>query len=233
MFWKKFIALFKKSSNQTRNNQKGNNKSPAQRRNVDPSHIGDLGEYKIDVQLRQFSKENRYLNDLLLTYPKSRTGYSQIDHVLITPYGLFVIETKNYKGSIRGKRSDMNWRVNGSFNMYNPVRQNRTHIKALQSILTDYKDIKFVSVISFTKRCELNIDPELREIESDELVVYDIKLTDYIERKLRRLKSANPRPPLSESDVIRIFELVNGNNITDPKIRAEHNHKASGVEAVN
>jgi hypothetical protein len=226
MLLKKFMSLFSNSNNQSINKKKNHTESSVKQK-VDPSHIGDLGEYKIDVQLRQFSKENMYLNDILITNPKSKSGYAQIDHVLVTPYAIFVIETKNYKGSIRGKHNDLNWRVNGRFNMYNPVRQNRTHINAIKRVLADYKDVKFVSIISFTKRCELYIDQELRNIESDELVVSDIRLTEVIERKLRRLKNENSNSFLPESDVIHIFNIIGDNNITDPKIRAEHVYKVN------
>jgi hypothetical protein len=225
MVFEKIASMFKKPNKTTGKVSSSNASQP--RKVVDHTHIGDLGEFKIGVQLRQFSKENRYLNDLLIANPRSKTGYAQIDHVLITPYAVFVIETKNYKGNVRGKREDKTWRVNGKFNMYNPLRQNRTHINALKRVIAEYKDIKFVSLISFTKRCELrNVDQELREIESDELVVYDIKLTDCIERKMRRLKIENQNSLLSESDVIRIYELISEKNITDPKARAEHVDKA-------
>jgi len=76
-------------------------------------------------------------------------------------------------------------------------------------------------------RCKLNIDEEVRRIESDVLVVYDVNLTDYIERKLIRFKHQSATPPLSEADVLRIFELISASNIVDVKNRAEHNQKAS------
>nr|WP_258394594.1 nuclease-related domain-containing protein [Paenibacillus sp. MDMC362] len=65
-----------------------------------------MGEHKINIQLDQLPKGCRYVNDLMVTNSKSRTGYSQIDHVVITPQGLFVIETKNYMGEVKGTRVD-------------------------------------------------------------------------------------------------------------------------------
>ncbi|WAH39035.1 nuclease-related domain-containing protein [Alicyclobacillus dauci] len=232
--FEKIVSIFKKPNKVINQASPRNTRASQSRRTVDPTHIGDLGEYKIDVQLRQFSNEYRYLSDLLLVYPRSKTGYSQVDHLLITPYALFVIETKNYQGYVRGKREDRNWRVNGKYNMYNPVQQNRTHINALKRVLKEYKDIRFVSVISFTKRCDLRyLEPDLREVESDEFVVYDVKLTEYIKRTLAMLKRDYTDPPLADSDIKRIFELLIGSNITDPKIRIEHNQKAEEVKVTN
>ncbi|MFD1676302.1 nuclease-related domain-containing protein [Alicyclobacillus fodiniaquatilis] len=233
--FEKLAAVLKKSKKTTQDSQTSASKteSKQQPKTIDPKHIGDLGEFKIEVQLRQFSKENRYLNDLLIANPRSKTGYTQIDHVLITPYAVFVIETKNYKGYVKGKREDRNWRVNGKFNMYNPVRQNRTHINALKRLLKDYEDIRFISIVSFTKRCELHIEPELRTVDTDEFVVYDILLTEFIERKLIRLKNEYSRPPLSDADVSHIFQLLGEKNITDSKAREEHVQKASAVQKTN
>ncbi|MCL6444880.1 MAG: NERD domain-containing protein [Alicyclobacillus sp.] len=209
----------------------GNKDELTPRKTVDPTRIGDIGEYKLDVQLRQMSNDRRYLNDVMIPYSRSRTGYSQIDHILITQYGLFVIEMKNYSGKIKGKAADKNWWVNGRFPMYNPIRQNRMHIRALQAILRNYRGLKFVSVVVFTKRCALYLDDnELRNPESDEFVIADIRFTDCIETKLRKLKRENSVQPLSESDVLRIFELIQSKNITDPKIRAEHKEKANQIK---
>ncbi|WP_307206337.1 nuclease-related domain-containing protein [Paenibacillus harenae] len=71
-----------------------------------------MGEYKINIQLDQLPEECQHLNDLLIPNSKSRTGYSQIDHLIVTLYGIFVIETKNYNGEIKGAREDRNWSVN-------------------------------------------------------------------------------------------------------------------------
>jgi hypothetical protein len=53
-------------------------------------------------------------------------------------------------------------------------------------------------MISFTMRCRFSIDPELRKISSNELIVYDVELTEFIGRKLNRLAVENPEPFLSK-----------------------------------
>ncbi|WP_306807281.1 nuclease-related domain-containing protein [Mesobacillus jeotgali] len=72
---------------------------------------------------------------LLIKNPKAKSGYSQIDHVVLTPYGIFVIETKNYQGMIYGGKDRKIWSVNGKFKMMNPFVQNYGHIKALASLI--------------------------------------------------------------------------------------------------
>ncbi|MEH6939557.1 nuclease-related domain-containing protein, partial [Bacillus sp. JJ664] len=102
---------------------------------VEPVRIGELGEYKINIQLDQLDKQFKYVSDLLIDNPNSKTRYSQIDHVVITPYAIFVIETKNYQGTIYGDRDRTKWNVNGKFPMMNSFNQNFGHIQAIKSLL--------------------------------------------------------------------------------------------------
>lgn len=134
------------------------------------TRIGELGEHKINIQLDQLPKECLYISDLMLTNPKSRSGYFQIfDHVVVSPYALFVIETKNYNGEIKGKKEDKQWSVSNRFKLYNPLRQNYGHIKAIEAHIPNIK-VPYVSMVSFTMRCRFNVDPELRKISLTSLL---------------------------------------------------------------
>ncbi|WP_212939013.1 nuclease-related domain-containing protein [Paenibacillus antibioticophila] len=115
----------------------------------------------------------------------------------MSPYCLFVIETKNYNGEIKGKRTDQQWSVSNRFKMYNPLKQNYGHIKAI----------------------------ELRQINSDELVVYDVELSEYISRKLTRLKLENSEPSLSPEQIDAIYDRLSKSNITDQAVRNQHVHR--------
>ncbi|MFE8701737.1 nuclease-related domain-containing protein [Cytobacillus sp. FJAT-54145] len=183
---------------------------------------GEIGEYKIDIQLKQLPKDFRYLSDLLVKNPKAKSGYSQIDHVILTTYGIFVIETKNYQGTIYGGKDLKTWLVNGKFKMMNPFVQNYGHIKALTSFIdTKYHD-SFISIVSFTKRCTFKVDLDYRKIPSNEIIVYDIELSEFIHRKVSLLKINHKEPLLNEADISCIFNAFTKANITDPKVREEH-----------
>ena len=61
---------------------------------------GLRGERKVFSILKELPDEYYIWNDIVL----QRNGYSvQIDHIVISPYGIFVIETKNFKGWIYGQ----------------------------------------------------------------------------------------------------------------------------------
>jgi len=221
----KLLALFKKEAPANTDKSKKSSTKP-QPKKVEATRIGELGEHKINIQLDQLPKECKYLSDLLIPNSKSRTGYSQIDHLVITSYGIFVIETKNYNGEIKGGRSDKYWSVSNRFKMYNPLMQNYGHIKALESHLAECRSAKYISMISFTMRCRFSIDPELRKINSDELIVYDVELSEFIQRKMTRLKAELSTPIFTSEDIHLVHEKINRVNITDPKVRAEHVEKA-------
>ncbi|NHM32067.1 nuclease-related domain-containing protein [Neobacillus terrae] len=183
---------------------------------------GELGEYKIDIQLDQLPKEYLHLSDLMLKNEKSKTGYSQIDHIILTPYCIFVIETKNYQGTIYGGKNTGYWLVNGKFKMLNPLKQNFGHIQALSKYV-DNKDYPlFVNMVSFTKRCTVKVEPELRKISSQELIVYDVELTEFINRKVAVTKLQNKQPLLDTNEMETIFSAIQAANITDIKSRDAH-----------
>ncbi|NUU61088.1 nuclease-related domain-containing protein [Paenibacillus agri] len=221
---KKLLSLFKKSHSKPPQAVR-KAQAPKQKPKVAATRIGELGEHKINIQLGQLPKECKSLSDLMLPNPKSRTGYAQIDHIIISPYCLFVIETKNYNGEIKGGRTDQQWSVSNRYKMYNPLKQNYGHIKAIESLLKGVPKVKSVSIISFTMRCRFSIDPELRQIQSNELVVYDVELSEFISRKLLRLKTETSEPLFSQMQIQSIYDQLSQANITDTEIRKHHIEK--------
>jgi restriction system protein len=62
-------------------------------------------------------------------------GTTQIDHILVSRFGIFVVETKHMKGWIFGTERDAEWTqklFKSSFKFQNPLRQNYKHVKALE-----------------------------------------------------------------------------------------------------
>ena len=65
-------------------------------------------------------------------------GTTQIDHIFVSEFGVFVVETKNMKGWIFGGENQAQWtqqiyKVKNKFQ--NPLRQNYKHVKTLESAL--------------------------------------------------------------------------------------------------
>ncbi|KUP08871.1 hypothetical protein Q75_02095 [Bacillus coahuilensis p1.1.43] len=225
--------LFKSNKELTKNSSSNNraNQPSKAKTKATSERIGQLGEYKIDIQLSQFPNNYRYLSDIMLPNSKAKSGYSQIDHLLITPFGIFVMETKNYSGEIRGGRQDKQWIVNKRFKMMNPFNQNYGHMQALKSVLGNH-DLHFISIITFTKRAVFSIDPELRKIQSDDLCVYDTELTEFINRKIQVIKLLNETKKLTNEEIDGYYKRIVEVNIDDTATRKEHVEKIKSHDSI-
>ena len=84
-------------------------------------------------------------------------GTTQIDHIIASRFGIFVVETKNMSGWIFGDENEAQWtQVLGAkkFKFQNPLRQNYKHVKALSEFL-GIEEEKFFSVVMFWGEAEL------------------------------------------------------------------------------
>lgn len=98
---------------------------------------GIVGELLVRFSLRRGLDRDVYhkVHDVTLM---TATGTTQIDHVVVSPFGVFVIETKNMKGWIFGRETDANWTqsIYGNKRRFeNPIRQNYKHVKAIEELL--------------------------------------------------------------------------------------------------
>lgn len=73
-----------------------------------------------------------------LTLP-TPDGTTQIDLVIVSRFGVFVVEVKNMSGWIFGNEKSREWtqvfRTGEKFRIQNPLRQNYRHVKAVQQTL--------------------------------------------------------------------------------------------------
>lgn len=197
----------------------------------DPIVNGLYGE-KLTVFELEFMKMKNYKGNILydLYVPSADGKYSQIDVLFICSKGIFVIESKNYSGTISGNEFDDKWytrlehgskgyspygmkRNNG---FYNPIKQNRKHIEAVQYHL---KGIPCFSLIAFSERCKLseinvssktgyvfnryamiNVFSRLFNSNSD---VLNDNLIDYVTNHLKQFCNADSNVKKKHSDDIR------------------------------
>jgi hypothetical protein len=115
-----------------------------------PRFKGYVGELLVRMSARFLLDTNEYraIHDITLKTPD---GTTQVDHVFVSRFGVFVVETKNYGGWIFGDENQAMWtqkRFKASYKFQNPLRQNYKHIKALES-LTRLPSDAFHSVIVF------------------------------------------------------------------------------------
>jgi len=98
---------------------------------------GVLGEFIVNVLAKMMLDKNEYHLIKNVTLPTS-DGTTQIDHLIISKYGVFVIETKNMKGWIFGSSNQKVWTqkiFKHSSKFQNPLHQNYKHVKTLEALL--------------------------------------------------------------------------------------------------
>lgn len=173
-----------------------------------PNIKGNIGERKVAKALNTLdNNEYKIVNNLII---RTDRGTTQIDHVVISVYGIFVIETKNYKGLIFGNEYDDNWKqviYKRSERFRNPIKQNYGHVAALKERLNLEKDLLIISIIAFTNRASLKVNTQTP-------VMYDNNVVSYI-------RSYNNKV-ISENYVKRIYYDLLMSNIDSKDTRKEH-----------
>lgn len=97
-------------------------------------HIGEL-LVRLFAHLKLDKQTYQRLHNVTLNTPD---GTTQIDHVFLSRYGIFVLETKNMSGWIFGSEKQAQWTqklYKRTFKFQNPLRQNYKHLKALEATL--------------------------------------------------------------------------------------------------
>ena len=120
---------------------------------------GALGEYKVYKSLVKYEKRGaKFLFNCYL--PKENDETSEIDVIMIYKSGIYVFESKNYGGWIFGSEDDNMWtqtlpsgRKAQKERFYNPIMQNRTHIKWLKNQVGN--NVPIHNIVVFSQRCEL------------------------------------------------------------------------------
>lgn len=138
-----------------------------------PTARGRKGENKVASKLgwRLGSSEYHRFHDVHLP---SAFGATQIDHVVVSRYGVFVIETKNYSGWIFGSENSKVWTqvlYGEKHKFQNPLRQNYKHTKAIESFLSLHSSVVF-SVIVFVGSSEFRTAVPPNVIRKNGLIRY-------------------------------------------------------------
>lgn len=166
---------------------------------------GFMGEFWVKKELNKLSKDKyTVFNNIML---KTNTSTHQIDHIVVSKFGIFVIEMKNYYGLITGDKYKDKWIQHLGKKKYyfnNPIHQNYGHIKALEEVL-HLKEDKFISVICISNQAKVKVN--------DKNVVQLDDVNEFIKSYKKEIVDSN----LNE-----IEDLLKNNNVTDINIKKQH-----------
>ena len=111
---------------------------------------GWFGEQKTQFNLWLSLNKELYRRFHNIIIP-SKNGTTQIDHILVSPFGLFIVETKNLKGWIYGSEEKPKWTqvvYGNKYSFQNPLRQTHRHKKVLSKYL-DINESHIQTVVCF------------------------------------------------------------------------------------
>lgn len=176
-----------------------------------PWFKGIFGEFQVNLLIRsQLSKDNYHLFKNVTL--RTEEGTTQIDHIIVSIFGVFVIETKNMKGWIYGSEKQKQWTqkiYKHSNKFQNPLHQNFKHIKTLENDLNMGAD-GFFSLIVF-------IGDSSFKTEMPDNVTYARDCINYI-------KSQN-KVYFSAPEVDKIILTIERNKL-DPGFKTNRKHVA-------
>ncbi|KEI72032.1 nuclease-related domain-containing protein [Endozoicomonas elysicola] len=173
-----------------------------------PWFKGVLGEFMVNTAIKlMLDKKHYHLLDNV-TLP-TKDGSTQIDHIIVSRFGIFVMETKNMKGWIFGSEHQKQWTqkiFKHTARFQNPLHQNYKHTKTLSSCL-EMDDSKLFPVVVF-------VGDSTFKTPMPENVTYAGGLIRYIKSKTS--------PLLSDSEVSEAIERIKSGRLA-PTFK---NHRA-------
>lgn len=99
---------------------------------------GRAGEAKVTRLLRRLKAQTHARLLIDVTLPTASGGTTQIDHILLTQGGIFVIEVKHWAGIIRAEAAAAQWEqssLRGRVRLANPLAQNAYHLGVVRAAL--------------------------------------------------------------------------------------------------
>ncbi len=183
-----------------------------------PTWKGRGCEYFVAGKLNQLDPEHYIiLNDLMLS-SKGNIETTQIDHIVVSNYGIFILETKAHKGWIFGGVNQRYWtqiiyRHRQKF--YSPLRQNFAHIRAVENLVSKHLKAPIVSFAVF---------PIAEKIK--------ISGTDCVGSARDIIKKINSYTNFiySNEEKDNIFNLLATGNITNREVRKRHNRRVKEIK---
>jgi restriction system protein len=184
---------------------------------------GWFGEKKTTLRMWLTLDSKKYQRFHNLIIPASN-GTSQIDHLLISLYGLFIVETKNIKGWIFGSENQAKWTQSlygKKYSFQNPLRQTFRQKK----ILTEYLNLEeyyVQTVVFFVGDCEFKTEMPKNVLNSGlgrYIKQFNVPIlsADQVKQIIEKLEQHNANTTLRTKDHIRSLKERRSSDKVCPK----------------
>ena len=138
-----------------------------------PWFKGFAGEMLVHISAKIHLRKDKYHVLRNITLPTA-DGTTQIDHIIVSEYGVFVIETKYRKGWIFGDAHQRTWtqKIFKHTNIFqNPLHQNHKHVATLKAFL-ELNDQQIFSVVAFVGNCTFKTEMPDNVVNGSGLIRY-------------------------------------------------------------
>ena len=189
-----------------------------------PWFKGMVGEFIVNI-LAKIILNDEYHLIKNVTLP-TENGTTQIDHIIVSKYGIFVVETKNMKGWIFGSPSQKKWTqkiYKYSKQFQNPLDQNYKHLKTIKSLfeLNDqqvHSVVVFVGDSTFKTEMPANVTygcGYIRFIKSKNQSVLTKSKVDEIVRKIEKGR-LTPSLKTNDEHIKHVKHIVSEKKMSNP-----------------
>ncbi len=176
---------------------------------------GKYGEYLLYLKLCYLEKLGaKFLFNLYL--PKGYDKTTEIDLIMLCSKGIFVFENKNYNGWIFGNENQKYWmQIIYSYKskFFNPILQNKLHIRCLKRILK--KDFPIHNIVIFSDNCKLK-NITVKNPNINVMNLYDISnfITRHYDNTVNEL--------LSQKEINNIYDKLYIYGQANSKLKDTH-----------
>lgn len=194
---------------------------------------GPLGEKKVAFKMWLSLDKRIYKRFHNIIIPSSN-GTTQIDHILISQYGIFIVETKNKGGWIFGDENQAKWTqtfYRKKYSFQNPLRQTYRQKKILAEFLP--VDESYIhTVIYFVGNCKFKTQLPSNVIDSGlgkYIKMFDDQMLsqDEVNRFVKKLEQHTSESILSTKDHVRSLRERHNSSTVCPKCGASLKLKAA------
>ena len=140
---------------------------------------GAMGEWALHrVLVKELPASYQHYRNLVI--PAEKGDFTEVDHLVLSPFGIFVIEVKNYRGWIFGAEKQPQWTVQhfrSKHQFMNPLHQNYKHTEAVKQLLglSGQDGDSVHSIVAFSLRAQF-------KFQIPQNVMYTDLVGDYINR---------------------------------------------------
>ena len=193
-------------------------------------HFGDRAEETVSETLKREFPGGVVLNNV---YLKNGKGTTQLDHILICKWGLFVIETKSHNGRIQIENKEwIQFYKEKIVRFRSPLLQNESHVRALNHVLKRHRALQRVKakgLVVFTSK-RVHFSKRLEGVLLLEELSPYVKSGGKTKSRRATLTGSPGKGYFSRQKIALIERQIRKYSLSGQRSRKEHSRKLQSLD---